>query len=160
MWFCCFIILFVLCADVTPSAVHVGNIVQGARMATASGRDMRVTDEESHMVTNKLRIDYVTSAFLILHNFLMFVSVPGWHVTSSRCRHSRPRNLQSHQRQSMSQNPRANSSSSSCLSIVIWRLYRLKPRLCSPTCNFTRKPSESPRTWVRRQSYNPVRTSL
>ena len=40
-------------SDVKPSAVHVGNIVQGARMATASGRDMRVSDDESHQVRSK-----------------------------------------------------------------------------------------------------------
>ena len=34
-------------ADVTPSAVHVGNIVQGARMAWAMGRDIGVIDDES-----------------------------------------------------------------------------------------------------------------
>ena len=33
--------------DVTPSAVHVGNIVQGARMAQAMGRDIGVIDDES-----------------------------------------------------------------------------------------------------------------
>lgn len=32
--------------DVTPSAVHVGNIVQGARMAWAQGRELNMTDEE------------------------------------------------------------------------------------------------------------------
>ncbi|GFO32384.1 disco-interacting protein 2-like, partial [Plakobranchus ocellatus] len=32
--------------DVTPSAVHVGNIVQGARMAGAQGRDLGLTEEE------------------------------------------------------------------------------------------------------------------
>ncbi|XP_052229849.1 disco-interacting protein 2-like isoform X3 [Dreissena polymorpha] len=32
--------------DVTPSAVHVGNIVQGARMAWAQGRELSMADEE------------------------------------------------------------------------------------------------------------------
>ncbi|XP_053386607.1 disco-interacting protein 2 homolog C-like isoform X2 [Mercenaria mercenaria] len=32
--------------DVTPSAVHVGNIVQGARMAWAQGRELNMADEE------------------------------------------------------------------------------------------------------------------
>ena len=32
--------------DVTPSAVHVGNIVQGARMAWAQGRDMGYLDDD------------------------------------------------------------------------------------------------------------------
>jgi len=34
-------------ADVTPSAVHVGNIVQGVRMAWAQGRDLGAVDDES-----------------------------------------------------------------------------------------------------------------
>jgi len=33
--------------DVTPSAVHVGNIVQGVRMAWAQGRDIGAVDDES-----------------------------------------------------------------------------------------------------------------
>lgn len=33
--------------DIKPSAVHVGNIVQGARMAWAQGRDLGISDEES-----------------------------------------------------------------------------------------------------------------
>ncbi|XP_069108520.1 disco-interacting protein 2 homolog C-like isoform X4 [Argopecten irradians] len=33
--------------DVTPSAVHVGNIVQGARMAWAQGRELSISDEDS-----------------------------------------------------------------------------------------------------------------
>ncbi|XP_071149893.1 disco-interacting protein 2 homolog C-like isoform X1 [Mytilus edulis] len=33
--------------DVTPSAVHVGNIVQGARMAWAQGRELTSSDEET-----------------------------------------------------------------------------------------------------------------
>lgn len=33
--------------DVTPSAVHVGNIVQGARLAWAHGRDVGYLDEDS-----------------------------------------------------------------------------------------------------------------
>jgi len=33
--------------DVTPSAVHVGNIVQGVRMAWAQGRDLGAVDDES-----------------------------------------------------------------------------------------------------------------
>lgn len=34
-------------ADVTPSAVHVGNIVQGVRMAWAQGRDLGSVDDDS-----------------------------------------------------------------------------------------------------------------
>lgn len=41
---CC--ILSVL-SDVTPSAVHVGNIVQGARMAQAQGRELASSEDES-----------------------------------------------------------------------------------------------------------------
>lgn len=33
--------------DVGPASVMVGNIVQGNRLASAQGRDMGVTDEES-----------------------------------------------------------------------------------------------------------------
>ena len=36
-----------LSADVGPSAMHVGNIVQGARLAWAQGRDIGLLDEES-----------------------------------------------------------------------------------------------------------------
>ena len=34
-------------SDVTPSAMHVGNIVQGARLAWAQGRDIGMLDEDS-----------------------------------------------------------------------------------------------------------------
>jgi len=34
-------------ADVTPSAVHVGNIVQGVRMAWAQGRDFGTVDDDT-----------------------------------------------------------------------------------------------------------------
>jgi len=33
--------------DVTPSAVHVGNIVQGVRLAWAQGRDIGSQDDDS-----------------------------------------------------------------------------------------------------------------
>lgn len=33
--------------DVTPSAVHVGNIVQGMRLATAQGRDVGMLDDDT-----------------------------------------------------------------------------------------------------------------
>jgi len=36
-----------LLVDVTPSAVHVGNIVQGMRLATAQGRDIGLLDDDS-----------------------------------------------------------------------------------------------------------------
>ena len=32
--------------DVTPSAVHVGNIIQGMRLASAQGRDIGMLDED------------------------------------------------------------------------------------------------------------------
>lgn len=38
---------FSVVSDVTPSAVHVGNIVQGARMAQAQGRELGSSEEES-----------------------------------------------------------------------------------------------------------------
>ena len=39
---------WVVCvSDVTPSAVHVGNIVQGARLAWAQGRDIGTVDDDS-----------------------------------------------------------------------------------------------------------------
>ncbi len=34
-------------SDVGPSAVHVGNIVQGVRLAWAQGRDIGMIDEDS-----------------------------------------------------------------------------------------------------------------
>ena len=34
-------------SDVTPSAVHVGNIVQGARMAWAQGRDLGISEDDA-----------------------------------------------------------------------------------------------------------------
>ena len=33
--------------DVTPSAVHVGNIVQGARMAWAQGRELSTSEDDA-----------------------------------------------------------------------------------------------------------------
>ena len=45
-------------ADVTPSAVHVGNIVQGARMAWAMGRDIGVIDDESDQA-KKVRLAFL-----------------------------------------------------------------------------------------------------
>lgn len=39
--------------DVKPSAVHVGNIVQGARMAGAQGRDLGLTEEEMAETSRK-----------------------------------------------------------------------------------------------------------
>jgi len=39
--------MYMLSADVAPSAVHVGNIVQGVRMAWAQGRDLGAIDDES-----------------------------------------------------------------------------------------------------------------
>lgn len=41
-------------ADVGPSAVYVGSIVQGARLAWAQGRDLGLSDEESDQ-TRKVR---------------------------------------------------------------------------------------------------------
>ncbi len=39
--------MFYSISDVTPSAMHVGNIVQGARLAWAQGRDIGMLDEDS-----------------------------------------------------------------------------------------------------------------
>lgn len=50
--------------DVTPSAVHVGNIVQGARMAWAQGRELNMADEEgdgSKKVDISYSISYIFS---------------------------------------------------------------------------------------------------
>jgi len=33
--------------DVTPSAVHVGNIIQGMRLASAQGRDIGMMDDDA-----------------------------------------------------------------------------------------------------------------
>jgi len=33
--------------DVTPSAVHVGNIIQGMRLASAQGRDIGMMEDDT-----------------------------------------------------------------------------------------------------------------
>lgn len=40
------IILLFFISDVTPSAVHVGNIVQGMRLAWAQGRELINCDDD------------------------------------------------------------------------------------------------------------------
>ena len=40
--------------DVTPSAVHIGNIVQGIRLASAQGRDIGILDSDDGDVTKKV----------------------------------------------------------------------------------------------------------
>lgn len=44
-----------LCVDVTPSAVHVGNIIQGMRLSSAQGRDIGLLDHDVTDTTNKVR---------------------------------------------------------------------------------------------------------
>jgi len=41
-------------ADVTPSAVHVGNIIQGMRLASAQGRDIGCMDGDSDTGAKKV----------------------------------------------------------------------------------------------------------
>jgi len=41
--------------DVTPSAVHVGNIIQGMRLASAQGRDIGLLDDDTD-TAKKVRV--------------------------------------------------------------------------------------------------------
>ena len=50
--------------DVTPSAVHVGNIVQGARMAWAQGRELSTSEDDADS-SKKVSVKIL----LILKNF-------------------------------------------------------------------------------------------
>jgi len=52
--------------DVTPSAVHVGNIVQGVRMAWAQGRDLGAVDDDSD-AAKKVRL-ILTFVYVIAEN--------------------------------------------------------------------------------------------
>ncbi|KAH9498576.1 DIP2 disco-interacting protein 2 C [Bulinus truncatus] len=62
--------------DVKPSAVHVGNIVQGARMAWAQGRDLGLTEEDAdtskkhQFLTEILRWRSVTTPDHVLYTLL------------------------------------------------------------------------------------------
>ena len=51
-------------SDVTPSAVHVGNIVQGARLAWAQGRDIGAVDDESD---NTRKVKLLKSCYSCCH---------------------------------------------------------------------------------------------
>ncbi|KAH9490996.1 DIP2 disco-interacting protein 2 C [Bulinus truncatus] len=62
--------------DVKPSAVHVGNIVQGARMAWAQGRDLGLTEEDAdtskkhQFLTEILRWRSITTPDHVLYTLL------------------------------------------------------------------------------------------
>lgn len=60
----------VICAvsDVKPSAVMVGNIVQGARMAWAQGRDLGISEDDAD-TSRKVRDSFL---FLCDTNQLFF----------------------------------------------------------------------------------------
>ena len=69
---CCVVV-----SDIKPSAVHVGNIVQGARMAWAQGRDLGLSDDD----TDSKKV----SSLQIFH--LLTVQIfdeyeDSWHVVS------------------------------------------------------------------------------
>jgi len=49
-----------LTVDVTPSAVHVGNIVQGMRLATAQGRDIGLLDDDSDAAKKVCHCSHLT----------------------------------------------------------------------------------------------------
>ena len=51
--------------DVTPSAVHVGNIVQGARLAWAQGRELSMTEEDGDGTKKVGILDSVTRKYSI-----------------------------------------------------------------------------------------------
>lgn len=53
----------------TPSAVHVGNIVQGARMAWAQGRELTSSDEETD---NAKKVFYQSSCVSPLQKYFIY----------------------------------------------------------------------------------------
>ena len=53
--------------DVTPSAVHVGNIIQGMRMATAHGRDIGLIDDDSDAAKKVVRMSVCVSVCLSVY---------------------------------------------------------------------------------------------
>ena len=53
--------------DVTPSAVYVGSIVQGARLALAHGRDLGMMDDVENDNLKKVRCVSL-SIFIIMVN--------------------------------------------------------------------------------------------
>ena len=57
----------------TPSAVHVGNIVQGARLAWAQGRDIGMLDEDSDTARKVRNTFSLKASFLELQpcNFIV-----------------------------------------------------------------------------------------
>ena len=60
----------------TPSAVHVGNIVQGARMAWAQGRDLGISEDETEAAKRVRKI----CVWLHLHIILSFKMASYRHV--------------------------------------------------------------------------------
>ncbi|KAK3083552.1 hypothetical protein FSP39_025271 [Pinctada imbricata] len=76
--------------DVTPSAVHVGNIVQGARMAWAQGRDLGISEDETEaakkhqFLTEILRWRSQTTPDHILYTLLNSKVQPTVQMTCSQ----------------------------------------------------------------------------
>ena len=73
---------FVRCcvSDIKPSAVHVGNIVQGARMAWAQGRDLGISDEESESRKVSRSWQRNLSCVLKRENGVWSLLVTGWNA--------------------------------------------------------------------------------
>ena len=73
---------FVRCcvSDIKPSAVHVGNIVQGARMAWAQGRDLGISDEESESRKVSQSWQRNLSRALKRENGVWSLLVTGWNT--------------------------------------------------------------------------------
>lgn len=56
----------ILFSDVTPSAVHVGNIVQGHRMAWAQGRELGPLEDEGDSVRKVVQV-YAISIYTVVN---------------------------------------------------------------------------------------------
>ncbi len=52
--------------DVGPASVMVGNIVQGNRLASAQGRDMGMSDDETDTAKKVIKIDFFLAKHLLL----------------------------------------------------------------------------------------------
>ena len=70
--------MLVVEVDVGPSAVHVGNIVQGARLAWAQGRDIGMIDEDSDTAKKVKQIQYhilLLDLFVYYNSLLSFLEI-------------------------------------------------------------------------------------
>ena len=56
-------------SDVTPSAVHVGNIVQGVRLAWAQGRDIGFIDDDSDNARKVRRLTLLVVYFVCCKSY-------------------------------------------------------------------------------------------